>query len=373
MIIGIDCRCLEWRRGGVSRYLINMLKIWPKLSNKHRFVLYFQNYIPDDEFLRHPFFKLKLLSGPKLFRSYRILTEQFLMPSQLKADNLNLFFAAWYSSPLLYQGVKTVVAAWDISYSTHPKHYSWLDRISLGYFSRKSCKQAAGVITCSDFDAKQIEKCYLIPSQNILTVYLAADQRFKSTPNYSQIKNVINKYKLPSKFILSMGVIHNRRNIDVIIKSFNQIRNEFPDYSLVVIGRNNTIPYIDIESLISPLIEERRASYLSWVDDEDLPALYQAAYYYICTSTVDGETIMLKEAMQSGVPVITSPLLKDTIGGNGLIIEDPENGLNTMNVLRAALDKDPQRNKRIKSGIQWCKRISWERAAKNTLAFFESR
>ena len=45
---------------------------------------------------------------------------------------------------------------------------------------------------------------------------------------------------------------------------------------------------------------------------------------YICTSTVDGEALMLKEAMQSGTPVITSPLLKEAIGGNGLIIDDPE-------------------------------------------------
>ena len=41
MKIGIDARCLEWGRGGVARYLINMLKIWPKITNKHHFILYF--------------------------------------------------------------------------------------------------------------------------------------------------------------------------------------------------------------------------------------------------------------------------------------------------------------------------------------------
>lgn len=373
MKIGIDARCLEWKRGGVSRYLINILKLWPQLTASHRFVLYFQNYIPDDDFLHHPIFELKLLKGPKVLRSHRILAEQFLMPSQLKSDNLDLFFATWYTAPLLYHSAKTVVAAWDISYSTHPKHYSLVHRISLGYFSRKSCERADGVITCSVFDAEQIEKYYAVSPQNILTVYLAADDRFKQERNHSEIDRVRKKYKLPSRFILSMGVIHNRRNVDVIINSFAQLKNEFQEFSLVVIGRNSTLPYIDIESMMRPMIQQGRALYLPWAEDEDLPALYQAAHTYICTSTVDGETIMLKEAMQSGTPVITSPLLRGTIGGHGLIIEEPQSLSNTIDILRTAMGDDLERNHRIQEGVEWNRQISWERVANETLAFLESR
>ena len=373
MKIGIDTRCLEWRRGGVSRYLISMLKLWPQLATKHRFILYFQNYIPDDDFLRHPNFELKLLKGPKVLRSHRILAEQFLMPSQLKSDKLDLYFATWYTAPLFYRSVKTVIAAWDISYSTHPKHYSWVHRISLGYFSRKSCERAAGVITCSEFDAEQIEKHYNVPPENILTVCFAADQRFKPERNQSEIDRVRKKYNLPSCFILSLGVIHNRRNVDVIINSFSQVKDDFPEFSLVVIGRISTNPYINIEGMMKQIIQEKRALYLSWIDDDDLPALYQAAHTYICTSTVDGETFMLKEAMQSGTPVITSPLLKGTIGGHGLIIEDPTSINNTIDILRIAMDQDPGRDQRIEDGIKWNRQISWERAANESIAFLESR
>lgn len=373
MKIGIDARCLEWKRGGVSRYLINVLKLWSQFSVGHHFILYFQNYIPNDEFLQHPAFELKLLRGPKVLRSHRILAEQILMPGQLKSDKLDLFFATWYTAPLLYRSARTVVAAWDISYSTHPKHYSWVHRISLGYFSRKSCKRAAGVITCSAFDAKQIERYYEVNSKKILTVYLAADQRFKPERNQSEIDRVREKYKLPALFILSMGVIHNRRNVDVIIKSFELLKHEFPDFSIVVIGRNSTLPYIDIASMMQPMIQEGRAQYHSWFEDEDLPAIYQAAHSYICTSTVDGETIMLKEAMQSGTPVITSPLLKESIGGHGLIINNPESLNDTIEILRIAMGRDLERDKRIEAGIKWNRQISWERAADESLAFLESR
>ncbi len=372
MKIGIDARCLEWRRGGIARILLNALKIWQKKS-KHHFVLYFQNYIPDDDFLRHPIFELKLLKGPKLLRAHRIIAEQILMPSQIKKDNLDLFFATCYSAPLLLRSVKIVVAAWDISYSTHPEHYSWAHRTFLDYFSRKSCELSDGVITASAFDANQIVKHYNIRPQDISIVYLAADKRFTSKISKSGIHRVTLKYKLPPKFILSLGVIQNRRNIDVLIKSFTQIKGEFNDYSLVVIGRNYTQPHIDVEYLMREMIENKEAIYIPWVEDADLPALYQAAYYYICTSTVDGETIMLKEAMQSGTPVITSPLLKESIGGNGLIINDPESVSDTSNILRIAMHDDIKRHQLIRAGIKWTQNISWDHVAEKILTFLESR
>jgi glycosyltransferase involved in cell wall biosynthesis len=372
MRIGIDARCLEWSRGGVSRYLVNMLQLWPKMTAQHKFILYFQNKIPEDDFLRHPFYELKLLKGPELLRSRRIVAEQILMPGQLRKDNLDLFFAAWYTSPLLYSGIKTVVAAWDISYSTHPAHYSWWNRISLGYFSRRSCQRAAGVVTCSVFDAQQIENHYKVPEDKILTVHLSADDRFSPERNEEEISVVKVKYKLPRRFILSLGVIHNRRNVDLVIKAFEQLKDEFPDFSLVVIGRNNTQPFIDIEGMMRPMVSEGRAVYMPWFDDQDLPGLYQAADYYVCTSTVDGETIMLKEAMKAGTAVITSPLLEGTIGGNGLIISDPESLVDTVATFRIAMGNDAGREERITKGLEWNKQFTWNRVAKESMQFLES-
>jgi len=371
--IGVDARCLEWGRGGVARYLINMLKIWPNISSEHKFILYFQNFIPDDSFLKNPFFELRLLKGPSFLRSHRILAEQILMPLQIKKDMLDIFFATWYSAPLSIGKIKTVVAAWDISYSTNPDHYNWIHRISLGFFSRKACLKSNGVITCSKFDAEQIAKYYLVPLNKICTVALAADKRFNTSLDMTKIRDVNKKYNLPSNFILSMGVIHNRRNVDVIIKSFNLLKDDYKTFSLVVVGRNSTNPKIDIEGLMKDLIKEKRAVYIPWIDDNDLPSIYHASRFYICTSTVDGETLMLKEAMQSGTPVITSRLLKDTIGGNGLIINNPENISSTSKTLKIAMDMTHERKRLIKDGVIWTKRITWDRVAKKSLAFLESR
>jgi glycosyltransferase involved in cell wall biosynthesis len=373
MRIGIDARCLEWQRGGPARYLINMLKLWPQMNRQHRFVLFFQNYIPDDDFLKNKLFEHILIKGPKLLKTRRIVAEQLLMPYQIKQSKLDLFFAPWYSAPLLSYSPKTVVGCWDISCNTHPSHYTILERISFGFFSPRSCRKADGVITCSQFDAHQIEQYFGIPSERICVVQFASDDKFTPASDPKQVESFRSKYGFPLRYILFMGIIIKRRNVDVIIDAFKDIYHDYPDIGLVIVGRNSTVPFVDIEAKMKPLIEEDRGFYLLRASEEDIVDFYRGAWYYICTSTTDGESLMLKEAMKCGTPVITSPLLKETVGGNAVILEDPTDRKQTADIFRRIIPDYALRNHYAAAGLQWMQPLSWNRVAQESLRFLESR
>lgn len=373
MKIGIDARCLEWNIGGVTRYLINMLKTWPKISNKHKYVLFFQNYIPQDDFLNHPSFEKVLIKGPKLLKTRRILGEQLLMPFAIKKSGIDLFFAPWYSSPLLSFSPKTVIGCWDVSCNSHGFHYSIPERISFGFFSPHSCRKAQGIITCSKYDAQQINKYFSIPLERIRVVQFAADDKFKPTDNTNQLDVFRAKYGLPKKYILSMGIIIKRRNVDVVIDAFKDIYRDYPDMALVVVGKNSTVPFVDIKEKMRELNEKGRGFYFLRAPEEDVANFYRGAWYYICTSTTDGESLMLKEAMKCGTPVVTSPLLKETVGGNAVILEDPTDRKQAAEILRKiALDKS-LRDYYSAEGLKWMQPLSWEKVARESLQFLESR
>jgi glycosyltransferase involved in cell wall biosynthesis len=371
--IGIDARCLEWKRGGVANYLANLLKHLPDLAEGYRFFLYFENRIPSDDFLQRSIFTLRIVRGPRLIKKNTTLSYLFLMSREARKDNLSLFLSTWYCSPFFMGEIRTVVAAWDISYTTHPSHFPFRTRLVTSFLSRKSCKESSGVITCSDYDADQISKYYGVNRGNICVVYLAADDRFNEKLRCEQLAEFRQKYQLPDKFILSFGAIYNRRNVDVIIKSFEKIQNSHPGFGLVVVGKNATNPIIDIGMMMSPLIKQGRGAYIEWMDDLDLPYLYQAAYAYICTSTVDGETIQLKEAMKSGIPVITSPLLERTIGGNGFIIGDPTSITETSEMLARVMAINGEFEQIVNSGIKWNNTINWRTISEKSFFFIASR
>lgn len=371
MRIGIDARCLEWNIGGPARYLINMLRLWPRMTEKHRFVLFFQNDVPKAAFLQHGHFEHVLIKGPKWLRTRRIVAEQLLMPFAIRKHKLDLFFTPWYSAPLLNFGVKTVIGAWDITCTTHPDHYTIFDRISFGVFMPPSCKKAAGLITCSSYDAGQIQRYYGIPAERICVVPFAVEAKFTPVDDHERLKSFRQKYGLAERYILSMGIIIPRRNVDVIIDAFINIHDKYPDVGLVVIGRNLTVPFVNIEKKMKPLIDKGRGVYLSRAPEEDIVNFYRGAWYYVCTSTVDGESLMLKEAMGCGTPVITSPLLKETVGGNAVIVEDPSDRRQTAEILRKVITDFELREHYALEGLKWTQGLSWDRVAEESLKFIE--
>lgn len=374
MKIGIDARCLCWQRGGVARILLNLLKLWPLMTDRHRYVLYYDNEVPDDDCLRHTIFEHRVIRGPRFLTKHPGVSEHLFLPFEIQRDKLDLFFATYYTAPMICPCPKIIVAAWDISYTTHPHHYSFRHSRQMSLFSRYSCRRASGVVTCSPFDGRQIERVYGVPKERICVLQLAADDKFKPLHNMQKVDLLKQKYSLPERYILSMGVIHNRRNVPVIIRAFNDIYEDYPDVGLVVVGHNFTTPRIDFEALMKPLIERGKGVYIpGHVPEDDMMCLYCGAWYYICTSTIDGEALMLKEAMRCGTPVITSPFLEETVGGNAVILKDPTSVKETSDVFRKVFTSYELRDQYAAKGLEWVQQLSWYKVAQETMQFFESR
>lgn len=374
MKIGIDARCIEshWPIGGPARYLLNMLKYWPRIASQHQYVLYFQNQIPQGDYLKQNNVEGVLLKGPSILKTRRILGEQLLMPFAIRKSKPDVFFTPWYSAPLVTFGVKTIVGVWDIAYYTHPSHSKLVDRISFGSFMPPSCRRAAGLLTCSNYDARQIEKYYGIPHDRVCVVPYAADDKFSPCEDSGYLEAFRQKYGFPARYILSMGVIIKRRNVDVLIDAFHNIHEKHSDIGLVVVGRNITVPFVDIEEKMKPLINAGKGVYLPRAPEEEIADFYRAAWYYVCTSTVDGESLMLKEAMRCGTPIITSPLLKETVGGNAVILEDPTDRQQTAQVLERVITDPGLRAQYSKDGVRWINMLSWEKVAEKSLKFIEN-
>lgn len=354
---GIDARCLEWQRGGVARILSTLLKNWLTYSDNVQYIMYFQNFIPNDEWLNNSKITCKIIPGPKLLKRKRIIAEQILFPFMLMREKLDYFFAPWYTAPIFLPKLKLFVGAWDISYSTHPSHYRLFDKFSLSHFSKIACKRANGVITCSKYDASQINKYYDISNDKIHTLRLSANPEFSKRVSNLNLVRVKLKYNLPDNYLLSLGVMYSRRNIDVIIDAFESLNSEGFELNLVVVGSNHTHPFVDIEMKIKASLFAEKIRYIKWIEEDDLFSIYQLAKAYICTSTVDGEAILLKEAIMSGVPVISSPLLEEAVGHNCITINDPRSISETCTAISTIFSDSYERYDVINNGIKFLNSI----------------
>jgi alpha-1,3-rhamnosyl/mannosyltransferase len=341
------------------------------MAPQHRFVLFFQNGVPAGDYLRHPSFEHVVIGGPRLLQRRRIVAENLILPFAVRRAGLDVLFSPWYSSPLVTFGVPSVIGAWDITCNTHPSHYTWPDLIGFGMFMPPTCKAAAGLLTCSEYDRRQLQKYFRIPRERIQVVPYAADDAFSPVPE-SELAGFRAKYGLPRRYLLSMGIIIKRRNVDVVIDAFNALHERHPDAGLVVVGRNVTVPFVDVEARLAPLIEKGRAVYMERAPEEDLANFYRGAWYYVCTTTVDGESLMVKEAMKCGTPVVTSPLLEETAGGQVVSLQDPTSREQTVDVLdRVLRQSQSERDEQGRRGMAFVNTLSWDDVARTSLRFIE--
>jgi glycosyltransferase involved in cell wall biosynthesis len=367
MNIAIDARSLENNKTGVSRYLSGLLRYW-KNNREHKFILYFKDRIPDDSFLKSDNFELRLLKNPFGFSS-NFFFQHFLLFYYLKKDKVNFFFSPFYLKPF-YCPVKSSVVLHDISYEVHSEWFDFKSQIILRILSKFSAKTADLIFTVSNYSKNEIIKYYKTDPDKIIVTHLATDDSFIKIDDVEKIKNLKEKYNL-NKFILSIGSIFNRRHIPEIIEAFEKITDKYNDYQLLIIGRNHTHPFIDIDSRIKTInnnLGRNAIVHLDFVKEEELLVFYSSCEINIYLSGYEGFGLPVIEAQFFGKPVITShnsSLIE--VGGNSVEFVENNNTEEIYNILNKIISDEDYKNKLIELGNKNIKRFSWEKCVEKTL------
>lgn len=374
MLIGIDARSIEKNQTGIGRYLSNLLENWTCL-NRHNFVLYFKNEVPNLKILEKSCYQKKIIKNPLGIDS-NVLFQHYSLPCEAKKDKIDLFFSPAYVLPLFYKG-KTVVAIHDISYEIFPENISFADNIFLKIFSRISAKKAAAIITASEFSKTEIVSHYDVSAEKVFVTLLGADKKFFNIRQDRKDKTILVKSGIKENFILSVGTIFNRRHTKSIISAFELIAKKRSDYQLVVIGKNHTMPFVDIDERIKKINTGlNRSAILRFdsVSDSDLLDLYGTAKALIYLSDYEGFGLPPLEAALAKTPVITSaiPAIKEVMGENtALFIKNNNDIKEIVDAFEVIIDGQGQKINLVDNAFNRAKIFSWSDCAKNTIEIFE--
>lgn len=374
MLIGIDARPLEQNQTGVGRYLNNLLENWA-CSTRHRFVLYFKDRIPAIGILAKPCYEKKIIKAP-LGISSNAVFQHWLLPREAKKDKIDLLFSPAYLLPIGYKE-KTAVTIHDISYEIFPENLSLADRLLLRKISRISAKKATAILTVSNFSKKEIVEYYGVPAGKIFITPLGADRKFLDAKKSRRCETIAAKFHIRNKFILSIGTIFNRRHTENLISAFAAMAEQTGNYQLVIIGKNHTKPFIDINKKINTVNAKlKRSAILHYgsVPGDDLAALYAAAKIMIYLSDYEGFGLPPLEAALAETPVITSdiPAIREVMGDAAIFIKNNADIDEIKKAIIKIISDDDFRNKLTRRGLERAKLFSWSDCAEKTIGVFES-
>lgn len=142
-------------------------------------------------------------------------------------------------------------------------------------------------------------------------------------------------------------------------------------YHLVLVGAkgwNNS----QLLETIANLNLKDKVILTGFVQDEDLPYIYNGASIFVYPSLFEGFGLPPLEAAACGVPVVTSNLSSlPEVMGKAAVLINPTNENEIAKTIKLILNRPKLARKLVKNGLFQVKKFSWEKAARETLKIFE--
>jgi len=227
------------------------------------------------------------------------------------------------------------------------------------------------ILTVSNYSKNIINQITKYNLKNIFVTHLAADSSFKISSDSKKLKEIQEKYNLPSKFILFIGDINWNKNIPTLVKACLNL-----NYPLVIVGSAATkkdIPNHPWTQDILWLQSQHSPNLIltGFIPDCDLPYFYNLATIYCQPSFAEGFGLPLLQAMQSGCPITYSQdsCLDEIMESNGLKF-DPYSQKDLEKVLKEFWNNQNIRQKYAKLGLTHAKNFNWQYTALQTLALY---
>ncbi len=240
-------------------------------------------------------------------------------------------------------------------------------------FQTQTLKKAKAILTDSLTSKEDIHTLLQIPKEKIEVVYLAADPELRR-PTDDGIAKVKKEYGIDKPYLLYVGDINYNKNIPALLRSFAKMRND--NYDLVLVSR--ALQYKDIpeaKEILEILKHNKlsaRVKILTNVPVEPknvLASLYAGATWYVQPSLYEGFGLPVLEAMQCGVPVISSTggSLKEIVDERCAVIFQPESEEQIVLALKKALNLNQnEREALVLEGLKRAAAFSWEKVARHT-------
>lgn len=173
--------------------------------------------------------------------------------------------------------------------------------------------------------------CIICQSNKVVDYFKSVSLKSQTAviPNPINDEAISNKVvDIRKKVIVGVGRLSKQKNFDLLINSFNLIKDEFPEYNVEIYGQGPEKQHL--LDLINSLDLNERIT-LMGTRDKVMEKIYDSSLY-VMSSNFEGFPNALIEAMASGLPVIctdfptgtANDIVKNGINGYIVPVRDEE-------------------------------------------------
>ena len=370
--IGLNAHLLSlrqsYRGAGISWCIINLLRNLGRVSPD-----FFQySAFLSDQVFQEPSLRLHLSRLPTHRPVVRILWEQFIQPLALRRAGVDLLHALAFVAPLAAP-CPFIVTVYDLSFLRYPEAFRPLNRWYLTQFTAHSVKRARAVITISESTRQDVINFLGVSPDRVYPVYCGTDQKFRPLPA-PEVEAFKKARQLPDNFILYLGTLEPRKNVDGLIRAYAHWREREPAAPPLIVAGGKGWYYNKIFELVESLNLAEAIHFPGYISHEELPLWYNAASLFVYPSFFEGFGLPVLEAMACGTPVITSTVssLPEVAGRDGAarLVNPTEHETLAEAMARLMADAD-LRASMSERGLAQAAKFRWEKTARETVAIYQ--
>jgi glycosyltransferase involved in cell wall biosynthesis len=265
-----------------------------------------------------------------------------------------------------------VVSVHDVSFLEHPEYFPFYRALQLRLTVRHTIRNAARILTGSEFSRDSIARAYNLDPDRIAVVPNAAAGCFHPVRREAALRYMLKRFGIAAPFVLSVGDLQPRKNHIGLIEAFARMVHARPQFQhyLLLAGKETWFARRVRDAAKRSGVSDR-IRFLGFVSDDDLLHLYNACDLFCFPSFYEGFGLPVLEAMACGAPVACSnrSAIPEVADGASIFF-DPDT---PDEITRAMLDLIQHQELQARTrrlGLQRAADFSWRKTAQQTLEVY---
>ena len=359
MRIAVNTRLLLPNRlEGIGRFKHEVLRRLVARHPEHQFLFLFDRPF-DEAFVYGSQVRAVQLPPPSRHPLLWYLWFEWAVPLALRTHKADVFLSMdGYCS--LRTKVPTVMVTHDIAHVHYPGQVPAAARWYYQYFVPRYLQRADELVTVSNFCRQDIHAQYGVPAEQIRVAGNAAKPSFVPLSN-TEKDTVKQQYSKGEDYFFYLGALHPRKNIIRLLQAFDLFKKQTGSSMKLLVGGRLAWQSGSIKVAYENASSRADIHFLGYVSDEDLPRLTGAALALTYVSLFEGFGVPIIEAMQAGVPVMTSNVSSmPEVAGDAALLVDPTDEQQIAQGMQQLMADQQLRQTLIAKGMQRAAQFSWE-------------
>lgn len=299
------------------------------------------------------------------FSLYRMIWNVLPLPYSWffgKDTDVTVFFN--YYIPPGVKGKKITIFH-DMAYKRFPETVRARTKMMLDSNMEQACRRADAILTVSEFSKREVLEYLPVSPEKITVMPLGIrSERFHTGYTEEQIGAAREKYRLPKEYLLYLGTLEPRKNIERLVEAYGVLRQRNADVPPLILAGRKGWMYDTIFAKIQELGLEQYVCSTGYVENEAVPLLIAGAVAFLFPSIYEGFGMPPLEAMACGTPVLTANVSSmPEVAGDSAVLVDPFSVESIAEGMERLVEKPDLRRELSERGIRRASQFTWERSA----------